>query len=51
MVIVGDAAYCPSPSSGMGTTGSFGGAYVLAGDTNRRTSILDLALANYNKTL
>lgn len=32
MGLVGDAAYCPSPISGMGTTVAFVGAYVLAGE-------------------
>ncbi|CAO1597564.1 hypothetical protein XANCAGTX0491_001371 [Xanthoria calcicola] len=31
VVLLGDAAYCPSPITGMGTTGAFVGAYVLAG--------------------
>ncbi|EHK42360.1 flavo protein monooxygenase [Trichoderma atroviride IMI 206040] len=51
VVLVGDAAYCPSPFSGMGTTGSFVGAYVLAGEINRSPSDLNSAFANYNKTL
>ncbi|PKX97017.1 FAD/NAD(P)-binding domain-containing protein [Aspergillus novofumigatus IBT 16806] len=32
VVLVGDAAYCPSPATGMGTTSSLTGAYVLAGE-------------------
>lgn len=32
VVLLGDAAYCPSPLSGMGTTTSLIGAYVLAGE-------------------
>ncbi|KKY21978.1 putative monooxygenase fad-binding protein [Phaeomoniella chlamydospora] len=31
-VVVGDAGYCPSPMSGMGTTVAIVGAYVLAGE-------------------
>lgn len=31
-VLVGDAAYCPSPISGMGTTSGITGAYFLAGE-------------------
>ncbi|CAG8250335.1 unnamed protein product [Penicillium salamii] len=32
IVLVGDAAYCPSAMTGMGTTSSIVGAYVLAGE-------------------
>ncbi len=32
VVLVGDAAYCPSPLSGMGTSCALVGAYVLAGE-------------------
>jgi 2-polyprenyl-6-methoxyphenol hydroxylase-like FAD-dependent oxidoreductase len=32
VVLLGDAAYCPSPISGMGTTVAIVGAYVLAGE-------------------
>jgi 2-polyprenyl-6-methoxyphenol hydroxylase-like FAD-dependent oxidoreductase len=35
MVLVGDAAYCPSASTGMGTTSSMVGAYVLAGEIGK----------------
>jgi 2-polyprenyl-6-methoxyphenol hydroxylase-like FAD-dependent oxidoreductase len=51
VVLLGDAAYCPSPFSGMGTTGSFVGAYVLAGEINRNPENLSQPFANYNKTL
>ncbi|RSL76768.1 hypothetical protein CEP51_009652 [Fusarium floridanum] len=51
VVLLGDAAHCPSPFSGMGTTGSFVGAYVLAGELSRNPDELSLALANYDKTL
>lgn len=51
VVLLGDAAHCPSPFSGMGTTGSFVGAYVLAGEINRNSENLPEALANYDKTL
>ena len=30
-VLLGDAAYCPSPNTGMGTTCALVGAYILAG--------------------
>ncbi|GAA3276916.1 FAD-dependent monooxygenase [Dactylosporangium vinaceum] len=32
IAVVGDAAYCPSPISGMGTTLALAGAYILAGE-------------------
>ena len=51
VALLGDAAHCPSPFSGMGTTGSFVGAYVLAGEINRNTENLPQALANYENTL
>ncbi|MFJ6698062.1 FAD-dependent monooxygenase [Streptomyces sp. NPDC091272] len=35
VALLGDAAYCPSPISGMGTTLALAGAYVLAGELNR----------------
>ena len=49
VVLLGDAGYCPSPFSGMGTTGSFVGAYVLAGEINRNTEDLPKAFANYDE--
>ena len=51
VVLLGDAAHCAAPFSGMGTTGSFVGAYVLAGEINRNTENLPQAFANYDKTL
>ncbi|MCJ1236770.1 hypothetical protein MMC14_004752 [Varicellaria rhodocarpa] len=51
VVLLGDAAHCPSPFTGMGTTSGFVGAYVLAGEINRNTENLPLALENYDKTL
>ncbi|OIW29325.1 FAD/NAD(P)-binding domain-containing protein [Coniochaeta ligniaria NRRL 30616] len=35
VVLVGDAAYCPSAATGMGTTSSMVGAYILAGEIAR----------------
>lgn len=35
VVLVGDAAYCPSAATGMGTTCGFVGAYVLAGEIGK----------------
>ncbi|TVY41643.1 Transcription factor [Lachnellula subtilissima] len=35
MVLAGDAAHCPSANTGMGTTSSMVGAYILAGEIGR----------------
>ncbi|WP_433663792.1 FAD-dependent monooxygenase [Nocardia sp. CA-128927] len=51
VVLVGDAAHCASPYSGMGVSGALVGAYVLAGEINRNPDDLPTALANYDSTL
>ncbi|KAK9420117.1 putative Oxidoreductase [Seiridium unicorne] len=51
VVLLGDAAHCPSPLTGMGTTSALVGAYVLAGEICRHDNNLDLAFANYDRTL
>lgn len=51
VVLVGDAAYCASPYSGMGTSGGLVGAYVLAGEINRNAGDLPTALKSYDATL
>ncbi|KAG2174717.1 hypothetical protein INT43_005775 [Umbelopsis isabellina] len=51
VVLLGDAGYCPSPFSAMGTTASFVGAYVLAGEINRNSQNLPQAFANYHQIL
>jgi 2-polyprenyl-6-methoxyphenol hydroxylase-like FAD-dependent oxidoreductase len=51
VVLLGDAGYCPSPLTGMGTTASFVGAYVLAGEINQNPQNLPKAFSNYQKTL
>ncbi|EED17138.1 monooxygenase, putative [Talaromyces stipitatus ATCC 10500] len=51
VVLLGDAAHCASPFSGMGTTGGFVGAYVLAGEINRHRDDLAQAFANYEEKL
>lgn len=51
VVLLGDAAHCPSPFSGMGTTTSLVGAYVLAGEINQNPENLPQAFANYDKIL
>ncbi|KAF2732234.1 FAD/NAD(P)-binding domain-containing protein [Polyplosphaeria fusca] len=51
VVLLGDAAHCPSPLTAMGTTGAITAAYVLAGELNRHSHDIPLALRNYEKTL
>jgi 2-polyprenyl-6-methoxyphenol hydroxylase-like FAD-dependent oxidoreductase len=51
VVLVGDAAYCASPFSGMGVSGGLVGAYALAGEINRNAENLNQAFANYDKAL
>ncbi|MEV6277060.1 FAD-dependent monooxygenase [Nocardia sp. NPDC051832] len=51
VVLAGDAAHCASPYSGMGVSGALVGAYVLAGEINRRPTDLSRALANYDAVL
>ncbi|KAF4815294.1 hypotheticall protein [Colletotrichum siamense] len=55
VVLVGDAAYCPSATTGMGTTSSLVGAYILAGEigkhcagTGSKDELLT-ALAEYDR--
>lgn len=51
VVLLGDAAHCPSPLSGMGTSSSLVGAYVLAGEINRSPDNLAEAFAKYDQKL
>ncbi len=51
VVLAGDSAHCASPYSGMGVSGGLVGAYVLAGEINRRPDDLPTALANYDSVL
>lgn len=46
-VLLGDAGYCPSPVSGLGTTMAFVGAYVLAGCLITHEHDLPRALEQY----
>ena len=41
VVLLGDAAYCPSPATGMGTTSGLTGAYVLAGEIGKYCNRLE----------
>ncbi|KAK1849602.1 oxidoreductase [Colletotrichum chrysophilum] len=53
VTLLGDAAYCPSPMSGMGTACGIVGAYVLAGEITRHEhgNNLSAALQSYEKIL
>ncbi|WUI11390.1 FAD-dependent monooxygenase [Kineococcus sp. NBC_00420] len=51
VVLVGDAAHCASPYSGMGVSGALVGAHVLAGQINHNAHDLPTALANYDRQL
>ncbi len=50
VVLVGDAGYCPSPISGMGTSTALVGAYVLAGELGRNADHRD-AFTAYERVL
>lgn len=50
VALVGDAAYCASPISGMGTSLALCGAYVLAGELGRHADHAD-AFAAYEKIM
>lgn len=49
VVLLGDAGYCPSPNTGMGTTCSLVGCYILAGELARHGKDIDTALQGYEK--
>ena len=50
VVLLGDAAYCPSPVTGMGTTLAVAGAYVLAGAMAKHTALRD-GLTGYERIM
>jgi 2-polyprenyl-6-methoxyphenol hydroxylase-like FAD-dependent oxidoreductase len=50
-VLVGDAAYCPSPMSGMGTSLALVGAYVLAGELATADGDYRAAFGRYEKEM
>lgn len=50
-VLLGDAGYCPTPLTGLGTNLCLVGAYVLAGELARHTGNVEQALKNYDKTM
>ncbi|KAF1980386.1 FAD/NAD(P)-binding domain-containing protein [Bimuria novae-zelandiae CBS 107.79] len=51
VALLGDAGYCPSPLSGMGTAVAIVGSYILAGEIASSPSDLPLALQRYTMTL
>lgn len=51
VVLLGDAGYCPSPMTGMGTSLAMVGAYVLAGEISKHRDDIPAALAAYDTTL
>ncbi len=50
VVLTGDAAWCPTPVSGIGTTLAIVGSYVLAGEM-AKTDVLADAFASYEKIM
>ena len=50
-VLLGDAGYCPSPVSGLGTTMALVGAYILAGCLVTHDNDLPKALEQYEKQM
>ncbi|WP_439657681.1 FAD-dependent oxidoreductase [Lentzea sp. HUAS TT2] len=51
LVLLGDAGYCPSPYSGMGTSLALVGAYVLANSLASHPGDISTALQDYEDTL
>lgn len=51
VVLLADAAHCPSPFTAMGTTSAFVGAYVLAGEIERHSDDIPKAFAEYERVL
>ncbi|EUC39667.1 hypothetical protein COCMIDRAFT_110882 [Bipolaris oryzae ATCC 44560] len=51
VVLLGDAGYCPSPFTGMGTTLALIGAYVLVGELGKHTGDVDAALRAYEEEM
>ncbi|TVY84532.1 Uncharacterized protein LSUE1_G000616 [Lachnellula suecica] len=49
--LIGDAGYCPSPISGMGTTLAVVGAYILAGEIAACNGNYEAGLAAYEKKM
>ncbi|EGD57012.1 FAD-dependent monooxygenase [Gordonia neofelifaecis] len=51
VALVGDAGYCPTPLTGLGTTLALVGAYVLAGEIERSGGRVAQALAEYEQIM
>lgn len=51
VVLLGDAGYCPSPNTGMGTTVALVGCYVLAGELLRHGNDVSASLEAYDRVL
>ena len=51
VVLAGDAGYCPSPISGMGTTCALAGSYILAGEIAKHGHNVEAALQEYERKL
>lgn len=51
VVLIGDAGYCPTPFTGMGTTASLIGAYVLAGELARHANDIEAGLKAYDEVM
>ena len=51
VVLVGDAGYCPAPFTGMGTTLSLIGSYVLAGELAKHKNDIGPALKAYSEVV
>lgn len=51
VALIGDAGYCPSAFTGMGTTLSFVGAYLLAGELARHGDDVPKALDEYERVI
>ncbi|KAF1915089.1 hypothetical protein BDU57DRAFT_517885 [Ampelomyces quisqualis] len=51
VVLLGDAGYCPTPFTGMGTTLSLIGSYVLAGELARHGDDVGAALQAYHENM
>lgn len=51
VVLLGDAGYCPSSFTGMGTTLSLIGTYILAGELAKHGNDLEAALKSYGETM
>jgi 2-polyprenyl-6-methoxyphenol hydroxylase-like FAD-dependent oxidoreductase len=50
-VLLGDAGYCPTPFTGMGTTLSLLGSYILAGELAKHGDDVDTALRRYHELM